>query len=236
MATSLASGAGANRGAQVNVNSSDVPLRVLIIDDDPERIKLVEEGLAANAVVHTASRTHGRLLLDMISRIGPDVIIMDCNSPDRDTIESLRLVARSNPKPIVMFVEEEGGDPRHTVLCHMNPSHMDPVYQATLAQRGALLEFDMIGMDFFYADQGVQCPSDDEAARAILGLVEAGFLDRILLSQDVFVKMMLTRYGGNGYAFVTKHFLPRLLRHGLDPAARDTLMVTNPRRVFDATL
>ena len=110
MATSLASGAGANRGAQVNVNSSDVPLRVLIIDDDPERIKLVEEGLAANAVVHTASRTHGRLLLDMISRIGPDVIIMDCNSPDRDTIESLRLVARSNPKPIVMFVEEEGGD------------------------------------------------------------------------------------------------------------------------------
>jgi phosphotriesterase-related protein len=137
---------------------------------------------------------------------------------------------------VLDIVEEEGGDLRHTVLCHMNPSHMDPVYQATLAQRGAFLEFDMIGMDFFYADQGVQCPSDDEAARAILGLVEAGFLDRILLSQDVFVKMMLTRYGGNGYAFVTKHFLPRLLRHGLDPAARDTLMVTNPRRVFDATI
>lgn len=135
---------------------------------------------------------------------------------------------------VLDIVEEEGADLRHTVLCHMNPSHMDPVYQATIAQRGAFVEFDMIGMDFFYADQGVQCPSDDEVARAIMTLVEAGFLDRILLSHDVFVKMMLTRYGGNGYAFVTKHFLPRLLRHGLPEQALDTLMVTNPRRVFDA--
>ena len=82
----------------------------------------------------------------------------------------------------------------------------------------------------------MQCPSDDEVARAIIGLVDHGYLDRLLLSQDVFLKMMLTRYGGNGYAFVTKHFLPRLLRHGIDPAALDVLMVTNPRRVFDATI
>lgn len=136
---------------------------------------------------------------------------------------------------VLDIVEEEGGLLRHTVLCHMNPSHMDPVYQATLAQRGAFVEFDMIGMDFFYADQGMQCPSDDEVARAIVTLIDAGFLDRILLSHDVFVKMMLTRYGGNGYAFVTRHFLPRLARHGVDPSALDTLMVTNPRRVFDAT-
>ena len=137
---------------------------------------------------------------------------------------------------VLDIVEAEGADLRQTVLCHMNPSHMDPVYQATLAARGAFIEFDMIGMDYFYADQGVQCPSDDEVARAIIGLVDHGYLDRLLLSQDVFLKMMLTRYGGNGYAFVTKHFLPRLLRHGIDPAALDVLMVTNPRRVFDATI
>ena len=89
------------------------PLRVLLIDDDPDRIRQVEEGLSANAVVHTASRMHGRALLDQIANVGPDVIIMDCDSPDRDTIESLRMVAQSNPKPIVMFVDEEGSE-------HMN--------------------------------------------------------------------------------------------------------------------
>lgn len=86
------------------------PLRVLLLDDDAERIKLVEEGLAGSAVVHAASRVHGRILLDLIAGFQPDVIIMDCQSPDRDTIESLRSVVQHNPKPIVMFVEEEGSE------------------------------------------------------------------------------------------------------------------------------
>ena len=85
-----------------------LPLRVLLVDNDAERAKMVEEGLAENAVVTMATEIHGRPLLDLIARLQPDVIIMDCQSPDRDTIESLRQVAQSNPKPIVMFVEEEG--------------------------------------------------------------------------------------------------------------------------------
>jgi phosphotriesterase-related protein len=129
---------------------------------------------------------------------------------------------------------QEGAELRHTVLCHMNPSHDDFAYQSELAARGAFIEYDMIGMDFFYADQQVQCPGDDDAATGIVRLVEAGFLDRILLSQDVFLKMMLTRYGGNGYAFVLRHFLPRLKRHGLDDAMLDRMMRDNPRSVFEA--
>ncbi|MVA74288.1 phosphotriesterase-related protein [Agrobacterium vitis] len=129
---------------------------------------------------------------------------------------------------------EEGADLRHTVLCHMNPSHDDLTYQGELASRGAFIEYDMIGMDFFYADQQVQCPSDEDAARAIVKLVEMGHLDRILLSHDVFLKMMLSRYGGNGYAYILRHFLPRLQRHGLGADALTTLMRGNPRSVFQA--
>ncbi|WP_454855796.1 phosphotriesterase family protein [Rhizobium binxianense] len=137
---------------------------------------------------------------------------------------------------VLDIVSEEGADLRHTVLCHMNPSHDDIAYQTELAARGAFIEYDMIGMDFFYADQQVQCPSDEEAARAIVKLNDAGCLDRVLISHDVFLKMMLTRYGGNGYAYILKHFLPRLRRHGLDDAALDRLMRTNPRSVFDAAV
>jgi phosphotriesterase-related protein len=136
---------------------------------------------------------------------------------------------------VLDVVEAEGANLSHTILCHMNPSHADWTYQRTLAERGAFIEFDMIGMDYFYADQQVQCPSDDAVALAILRLADAGHLDRVLLSQDVFLKMMLTRYGGNGYAFVQRHFLPRLARHGMDAASCAALLTTNPRRVFDAT-
>jgi len=107
-------------------------------------------------------------------------------------------------------------------------------YQSELAARGAFLECDMIGMDLFYADQQVQCPSDEEAARALVKLVEMGHRDRLLLSHDVFLKMMLKHYGGNGYAYVLRHFLPRLKRHGLDDATLDIFMRANPRSVFEA--
>jgi phosphotriesterase-related protein len=136
---------------------------------------------------------------------------------------------------VLDVVAEEGGDLRHTVLCHMNPSHDDQPYQQELAVRGAFIEYDMIGMDFFYADQEVQCPSDEEAARAIVKLVEAGYTDQILLSHDVFLKMMLTRYGGNGYAYIPRHFLPRLRRHGLNEAILNQMMQDNPRSVFRAS-
>jgi phosphotriesterase-related protein len=136
---------------------------------------------------------------------------------------------------VLDIVAAEGGLLRHTVLCHMNPSGADIDYQTSLAARGAFLGFDMIGMDFWYADQGVQCPSDEQNAAAIAGLIAAGFLDNLLLSQDVFLKMMLTRYGGFGYGYLQRHFLPRLQRHGVADTALTTVMIDNPRRVFSAT-
>ncbi|KTR05541.1 aryldialkylphosphatase [Aureimonas ureilytica] len=135
---------------------------------------------------------------------------------------------------VLDVVEAEGADLRHTVLCHMNPSHDDLPYQMSLARRGAFLEYDMIGMDYYYADQDAQSPSDEENARAIAKLIEAGFADRILLSQDVFLKMMLTRYGGFGYGHVLKHFVPRLKRHGVEESVIDAIMTRNPRAVFSA--
>ena len=135
---------------------------------------------------------------------------------------------------VLDIVEGEGGDVKHTVLCHMNPSGWDTDYQFSLARRGAFLEYDMVGMDFWYADQGVQCPSDEDNARAIRCLIDAGFGKQVLISQDVFLKMMLTRYGGFGYAYIQKHFLARLKRHGITDREVAGLMVDNPRRVFSA--
>ncbi len=133
---------------------------------------------------------------------------------------------------VLDVVESEGADLRHTVLCHMNPSWNDTAYQTSLAARGAFIEYDMIGMDYYYADQDAQSPSDEDNARGILNLVDKGYADRVLMSQDVFLKMMLTRYGGFGYAHVLRHFVPRLRRHGLDEAVIQRLLTDNPKSVF----
>ena len=134
---------------------------------------------------------------------------------------------------VLDVVGEEGVDPRHVVLCHMNPSQHDHDYQFGLAERGAFLEYDMISMDFYYADQQAQCPADHENARAIKHLIDQGYGAQVLLSQDVFLRMMLTRYGGFGYGYVLRHFVPRLKRLGVTTEQIHGLLVDNPRRVFE---
>lgn len=134
---------------------------------------------------------------------------------------------------VLDVVESRGVDPRAVVLCHMGPSGPDQVYQQELATRGAFIQYDMIGMELFYADQGVQCPSDDDNARHIMQLCNAGFADRVLLSQDIFLKSLLRHFGGPGFGHILQYFVPRLRRHGASDDLVDLLMVSNPRRLFE---
>ena len=134
---------------------------------------------------------------------------------------------------VLDIVEEEGAPPSAVVLSHMNPSGSDLDYQAGLAARGAWLGYDMTGMGFYFADHGGQAPSPDEDATAVARLISEGFGDRVLVSHDVFVKAMWTRYGGNGYSFLPRLFLPRLVRrHGIAPEAATALLTDNPARLF----
>ena len=84
-------------------------LLVLLAESDPDRARVVEDGLSGFAVVRRTSAPGANALLADINHWQPDVIIIDCQAPDRDTLENLRSVARENPKPIVMFVENGDG-------------------------------------------------------------------------------------------------------------------------------
>lgn len=82
------------------------PLRILIIDSNDDRAAVVEAGLADYG---DAQILRMGLLTDLarkIEEIQPDVIFVDVDSPDRDTLENMRSVSAVMPRPIVMFVEE----------------------------------------------------------------------------------------------------------------------------------
>jgi len=135
------------------------------------------------------------------------------------------------------IVEEEGASLEHTVVSHMVASIDDWEYQTSLADRGAFLGYDMIGQD---VDWGAdlhhgECPSDREVAEAIQRLIQAGYLRRIALSHDICAKIMLTRYGGKGYAFILRHFVDRLKKIGVTEEQIQTLLVENPRAFFSAS-
>ena len=133
---------------------------------------------------------------------------------------------------VLDVVESEGADLRSTILCHMNPSLSDRDYQRRLAERGCFLEYDMIGIDFYFGEKKEQAPNDEQNAGAIVDLIADGFIESVLLSQDVFLKMMLTRFGGHGYGHILRNFVPRLMDKGLTGQQIERLLVKNPRCVF----
>jgi phosphotriesterase-related protein len=212
-------------------------------DSHPPELASMSAEDVADQIVSEALEGVDGVRIGLIGEIG---VSSDFTPAERKSLQGAAQAQRRTGLPLMVhlpgwfrlghevldIVEAEGADAARTVLCHMNPSHDDFDYQRTLAERGAFIEYDMIGMDYFYADQQVQCPDDDAAARGILRLVEAGHGGRVVLSQDVFLRMMLTRHGGNGYAYLPRHFLPRLVRHGLDPAAARAMLIENPTAVF----
>lgn len=80
-------------------------MRVLIIDPDEARAALVAEGLADVRPLAVRRAPNLEEAEPELSAFSPDVIVVACDSPDRDTLESLRETAGANPRPVVMFVD-----------------------------------------------------------------------------------------------------------------------------------
>jgi response regulator NasT len=80
-------------------------MRVLIIDPDEARAALVAEGLADVRPLEVVRVGGFEAVEADLARLAPDVIVIACESPDRDTLESLREATDGNPRPVVMFVD-----------------------------------------------------------------------------------------------------------------------------------
>lgn len=91
-------------------------LRVLLIDDDQDRRALLQEALDAAGFAVVVGEDSGSALGNMVRKMQPDVIVMDADSPDRDTLEDMCCIARDMPRPVVMFTHDENADKMRTAI------------------------------------------------------------------------------------------------------------------------
>ena len=82
-------------------------LTVLLIDDCPERVGLLKDTLSESGYHVVAVVEPGLDLYRVFARYEPDIVIVDMDSPDRDTFEHMRSISSSNPRPIVMFASDD---------------------------------------------------------------------------------------------------------------------------------
>jgi response regulator NasT len=83
--------------------------RILLVDTRPERAQVLQSSLRAEGLDLVASIAPGDDLMGAIRRHDPDLVLIDIDSPDRDTLESLRSAQASQPRPMVMFTQDDDG-------------------------------------------------------------------------------------------------------------------------------
>src|SRR3569623_1795161 len=118
-------------------------LRVLVVDGEKRRAAdmvavLTAAGYEVSAVVETQSDLYAK-----VREIGPDVIIIDMDSPDRDMMEHLRGISRDAPRPIVMICDDDADETIRAavaagvsayVVDGLLPRRVKPILQAAVAR------------------------------------------------------------------------------------------------------
>lgn len=119
------------------------PLRVMLVDENRGRLAILTQALkdADHQVVAQLDGTEN--LLEQVSQVKPDIILIDLESPSRDTLESLRSISQDQPKPIVMFAERSDQATTESaihagvsayVVDGLNPDRLKPLVEVAIAR------------------------------------------------------------------------------------------------------
>ncbi len=148
------------------------------------------------------------------------------------------LFAKWGPRVLDILVEE-GMSAERVALAHVDSIVNDLDYHRAMADRGAYIEYDLFGAEGTNEDWRDQergqrlippIPCDMERILAVKQLIDAGYGDRLLASQDVCMKVSLTSYGGYGYAHILESVVPLMRDVGISDAAIRDLIEGNPQR------
>ena len=122
-------------------------LRILVIDEDAARADALVQSLGEGGYETVGVIDPKADLLAKVQELSPDMIIVDMESPSRDTIEDMRRITADRPRPIVMFVDQS--DETITaeamrvgisayVIDGLNPARVKPILDVAMAR---FLEF-----------------------------------------------------------------------------------------------
>ena len=132
---------------------------------------------------------------------------------------------------VVRLLESEGVDPSKVILGHQDDI-VNPTleYYASMAQTGAFVQFDCFGAEAYSDELGLVHARDTQRVEFVERLIDAGYVDNILLSHDVAYKMHMRTFGGQGYGHILRTVVPMLRNRSVTEAEIRRMLVENPKR------
>jgi len=156
------------------VNPPEFPLRVLLVDETFERAALLKRALLDAGCKIAAHVSSSADLPGLVAELKPDLIILDMESPDRDTLENLCIIRRDQPRPIVMFTHDNDSDKIRAaisagvsayVVDGLKSERLRPIMDVAIARFN---EFQAMQADLEKAESQLSARKDIERAKGIL--------------------------------------------------------------------
>jgi phosphotriesterase-related protein len=140
---------------------------------------------------------------------------------------------------IAKILADAGADLSHTIIGHVDVTGFSRATCHKLADAGCYIGFDNFGLEGLLELPGLGRAvelSDMQRINNIMQLIDDGYLNQIIVSQDISTKHRLTSYGGLGYAHILRDIVPVMRIKGLTEEQIHKLLVENPKRVLSFPL
>lgn len=82
-------------------------MRLALIDFQSNRREALKQAFSAGGFDVSSWSDSEENLYDFMLRVKPEAIIVDVDSPSRDTVEHLSFLEQNNPKPMIMLAERD---------------------------------------------------------------------------------------------------------------------------------
>ncbi len=137
------------------------------------------------------------------------------------------------PLACMEVLVDAGCNANRTIMGHLDRTLFELDDFLKLAETGCYLELDLFGQESsHYAHAPIDMPNDAMRINLIMGIIKAGYGDRVVIAQDICQKTNLTHYGGHGYAHILENVVPIMLRKGMTETDIEKILITNPAEVL----
>jgi phosphotriesterase-related protein len=129
----------------------------------------------------------------------------------------------------LQILKENGANLEKVNICHVNGSP----YWEDIFKTGATIGMDCFGSTFNVDSELYILETDLKRIRDLKRVLDAGYANKIILGNDVCMKMRLHKYGGWGYDHILTNLVPYMKKEGISEEQLQILFCDAPQHFLD---
>jgi phosphotriesterase-related protein len=130
------------------------------------------------------------------------------------------------------LLEKNGADLEKVNICHVNRAG----WWRDVVETGATMGYDTFGSTFNVDSEVRLSGSEQRDIDQLLRIFDAGYGHKVIMGNDICMKMRLHKYGGWGYDHILTNLVPHMKKAGFTEEHFRMLFEENPKNFLDVQM